>query len=108
MIVTIFRSRLRPEAMPEYQQWAARMSEIARAMPGYVSHKAFVAEDGERLTLVEFKDEESQRGWAREARHVEAKKKGRADFYERYKLQVCSVQRESIFQAPETAGVRAG
>ena len=53
MIVTVFRSRLKPENAQEYYETAKRMSEIARSMPGYVSHKAFLAEDGERVTVVE-------------------------------------------------------
>ena len=40
---------------------------------------------------------ENQREWATNLQHVEAKKKGRADFYTEYKLQVCTVQRESGF-----------
>lgn len=103
MIVTVFRSRLRDGAKDEYLQWAARMAEIARTMPGYISHKGFTAEDGERVTIVEFADEASQRAWATEARHVEAKKKGRRDFYERYKVQVCTVVREHAFDAAEAA-----
>ena len=95
MVVTIFRNRLKPENVDEYYQWAARISALAKTMPGYVSHKTFTAEDGERVTIVEFADEDSQRGWSTEVRHVEAKKKGRADFYTDYKLQVCSVIRES-------------
>ena len=54
MIVTIFRSRLLPEAVDEYMPVAKRMSDLAKAMPGYIDHKGFVAEDGERLTVVEF------------------------------------------------------
>jgi len=65
MVVTIFRSRLKPEVQEEYAPLAARMSELAASMPGYISHKGFVAEDGERLTLVEFESEEAQRAWAR-------------------------------------------
>ena len=76
MIVTIFRSRLRPEAEDEYYPMVKRMSELARAMPGYISHKRFVAEDGERLTLVEFESEETQRAWALHPEHLEAKKIG--------------------------------
>jgi len=49
MMVTIFRSRLDPDAADEYAAWAARMSELAQTMPGYISHKGFVAEDGERV-----------------------------------------------------------
>jgi heme-degrading monooxygenase HmoA len=97
MIVTVFRSRLRPEAADEYMQWSARMSELARGMPGYISHKGFVAPDGERVTIVEFEDEESLRGWSRHSEHLEAKKKGRADFYSEYRIQVCTVQRQSDF-----------
>ena len=52
MIVTVFRSRLKAGAEPEYSAWAARMSELATTMPGYVSHKGFVAPDGERVTIV--------------------------------------------------------
>lgn len=97
MIVTVFRSRLKPESQYEYPQWAARMSELARAMPGYVSHKVFVAEDGERATIVEFDTEEHQRGWAMHPEHLGAKTKGRQDFYQEYRLQVCELMRERRF-----------
>ena len=63
MIVTVFRSRLRPELGDEYAALADRMSELARTMPGYVSEKNFVAEDGERVTIVEFENEEGLRAW---------------------------------------------
>lgn len=97
MIVTIFRNRLKPEAGAEYTQWATRMSELARTMPGYVSHKTFVAEDGERVTVVEFESEEAQRAWARHPEHVAAQQKGRADFYSEYRLQTCAVLRDRRF-----------
>jgi heme-degrading monooxygenase HmoA len=95
MVVTVFRSRLRPGVQDEYQPMAARMSELARGMPGYVSHKSFTAEDGERVTIVEFADEVSQQAWSRHAEHVEAKRKGRETFYSEYRIQVCRVERES-------------
>ena len=103
MLVTVFRSRLKPENQQEYYAWAARMSALARTMPGYVSHKSFTAEDGERVTIVEFADEQSQRAWATNLQHVEAKKKGRADFYTEYKLQICEVKRETSFTAKAAA-----
>jgi heme-degrading monooxygenase HmoA len=99
MIVTVFRSRLKAGAEPEYSAWAARMSELARTMPGYVSHKGFVAPDGERVTIVEFESEETHRAWALHPEHVAAKKKGRSDFYTEYRLQVCRVERESVLPA---------
>jgi heme-degrading monooxygenase HmoA len=103
MILTVFRNRLKPENLEEYYATAAKMSEIARTMPGYVSHKTFTAEDGERVTIVEFASEEGQRAWATEMRHQEAKKRGRAAFYTEYKLQVCEVKREHAFTATSPA-----
>jgi len=97
-VVTVFRSRVRPEAMDEYAPLAARMSELARTMPGYLAHKGFVAEDGERVTIVEFDSEESHSAWARHAEHMQAKKKGRASFYAEYKIQVCALLRENEFR----------
>ena len=100
MIVTVFRSRLHPDVQDEYMQWAGRMSELARTMPGYISHKGFVAQDGERVTIVEFETEEQQRAWSTHPEHVEAKTKGRKSFYSEYKIQVCTVHREHLFPKP--------
>lgn len=100
MIITVFRSRLREENRDEYMALAARMSELARMMPGYRSHKIFVAEDGERVTVVEFDDEASQRQWSQHAEHAAAKLRGRQAFYFEYSIQVCTVTRESRFKAP--------
>jgi heme-degrading monooxygenase HmoA len=97
MIVTVFRSRLNPQAQEEYAQWAARISELAKAMPGYISHKGFVAEDGERVTIVEFDTAEHQRAWSLHPEHAAAKKKGRASFYSEYDIKVCTVDRAHSF-----------
>ena len=92
MIVTVFRSRLRPDVREDYLALANRMNEIARTMPGYVSHKGFFAEDGERVTIVEFEHEEGQRAWRTHPEHVDAKKLGRDKFYEMYDIKVGEVR----------------
>ena len=97
MIVTVFRSRVRPEVQQDYVQWVGRMNALAKEMPGYVSHKGFVAEDGERVTIVEFESEAAHRAWAVHPEHIAAQKKGRQDFYLEYRIQVCQVQRENAF-----------
>ena len=97
MVLTVFRSRLKAENVEEYYRWAARMSEMARTMPGYLSHKSFTAEDGERVTIVEFADHGGQEFWRTRPEHLEAQKLGRNAFYTEYKLQVCEVVRESAF-----------
>ncbi len=98
MILTVFRSRLRPEAEQDYRKMAARMSSLAATMPGYVSHKSFAAEDGERVTIVEFESEAAQAAWARHAEHMEAQRAGRRDFYAEYGIQVCTLLRETKFK----------
>jgi len=59
MIITVFRSRLMPGLREEYIALVDRMVELAETMPGYISHKGFFAEDGERVTVVEFEHEEA-------------------------------------------------
>lgn len=100
MMVTVFRSRLKPGTYDDlYLPLARKMTDLAKGMPGYVSHKVFVAEDGERLTLVEFADEASLDAWARQRDHLAAKSAGRRDFYEEYSVQVCREIRRSAFKA---------
>jgi heme-degrading monooxygenase HmoA len=97
MIVTVFRSRLMPGLKDEYIALVERMTELAASMPGYISHKGYTAEDGERCTIVEFESEEAQRGWRMHPEHREAQKKAREIYYETYSLQICELKRESKF-----------
>ncbi len=106
MIVTIFRSRLVPEATEEYALVAESMSELARSIPGHISHKTFSAGDGERVTIVEFETEDAQQAWATHPDHITAQERGRAEFYSEYRVQVCRVERSSAKQrasAPSSA-----
>jgi heme-degrading monooxygenase HmoA len=80
------------------------MADLAVKMPGYVSHKAFVAEDGERLTLFEWESAETLRAWATHPEHLAVKALGRQKFYEDYRLQVCEVVRESTYVRPTGPG----
>ena len=97
MIVTLFRNRLREDAGTDYPDTLARMLEIVARMPGYIAHKTYVADDGERCTVVEFDTEEHQRAWSTHPEHVQAKGKGRSSFYSEYNLQVCTLTRQSTF-----------
>ena len=97
MIVVVFRSRLDPAAGEDYDTTATRMDELAMTMPGYIAPKAFAAEDGERLTLVEFESEEAIAAWRMHPEHAEAQRKGRSRFYSEFRLTVCEVLREQRF-----------
>lgn len=96
-VLTVFRSRLRGEALVEYAGMLAEMLATARAMPGFVDVKTFTAEDGERATVVTFADAASQAGWRTHARHRVAQRAGRDRFYAAYSLQVATVTAVSGF-----------
>jgi heme-degrading monooxygenase HmoA len=97
VIVTVFRSRLMPGLKEDYVALVDRMIALASSMPGYISHKGFFAEDGERCTIVEFESEEAQRAWRMHPEHREAQRKGRDIYYETYSLQICELKRQSRF-----------
>jgi heme-degrading monooxygenase HmoA len=103
MIVTVFRSRLMPDVREEYVALVDRMIELARTIPGYISHKGFFADDGERVTIVEFEHEEGLRAWRMHPEHRAAQKKARETYYSEYCVQVCTLIRESRFNREERA-----
>jgi heme-degrading monooxygenase HmoA len=107
MIVTVFRSRLRPGLREEYVALVEKIAAIARTMPGYISHKGFFADDGERVTVVEFEHEEGLRAWRTNPEHIAAQKLARTKYYTEYHVQVCRLERESKFKAAEKAAVQA-
>lgn len=93
----MFRSRLRPAANPSYAEHAAWISELARSMPGYVEHKVFTAEDGERVTVVTFDDQASHDAWRLHPDHAAAQRTGIESYYECYSIQVAIVTRVSDY-----------
>ena len=99
MMVVVFRARRTAEGDgEEYMTWLTRMSDLARNMPGYISHKAYRADDGERLTLFEWESADTLHAWATHPEHIPVKKLGRQKFYAEYHLQVCELLRESKFK----------
>ncbi len=107
LIVVVFRSRLDPD-LPEgeFETLSAEMYELCSKLPGFVSERSYTAEDGERLTLVEFESEESLEAWRRHPEHNAAQRKGRERYYTAYSSQVCKELRRSEFERGEMKGAR--
>ena len=97
MILTVFRSRLNGEHHVEYDRHVEVTAALAERAPGFLGHKMFVAEDGERVTLVEFESMKSQRAWSLSPEHKVAAIAGRRSFYSEYQIQICTVVRQSRF-----------
>ncbi|HXQ61270.1 MAG TPA: antibiotic biosynthesis monooxygenase [Acidimicrobiales bacterium] len=96
-VVTVFRSRLRRDAVEEYESVAERMDALARAMPGFVDYKTFASDDGERVTIVTFASLEDHRAWRDHPEHRQAQRLGRERFYETYAIQVGTVVSDRRF-----------
>jgi heme-degrading monooxygenase HmoA len=99
-VLTIFRSRLRPEAHAEYEPVAARMDELAATMPGFLGIKTFQAADGERVSIVEFASAAEALAWRNHPEHREAQRLGRERFYAAYDVIVCTPLRRYTFPDP--------
>ena len=98
-VVTVFRSRLRPDAGELYEPTARRMLALASARPGFVDFKSFVADDGERVSVIVFATEEDHRAWRDHPEHRAAQQLGRERLYSSYDLWVCEVVGERHFTA---------
>ena len=82
----------------QYGEHAERIYELAQSMPGFVSSKDFTAEDGERLTIIEFDSAEELEAWRVQKDHQAAQQRGRDEYYDEYSLQVCDLVRQSNFK----------
>jgi heme-degrading monooxygenase HmoA len=92
-MVTVFRSRLTDAAGSAYDDTADEMLRTARQAPGFVDFKTFVADDGERVSLVTFEDSGSHDAWRRDPDHRAAQVLGRERFYAWFRIQVCRCEK---------------
>jgi heme-degrading monooxygenase HmoA len=97
VVITLFRSRLTAQAGDDYIAMSGEMLERAKSYPGFVAMKSFTADDGERLTVVWWENDERQTAWRQDERHREAQRKGRERWYHYYHLEIANVIRESQF-----------
>lgn len=100
-VVTVFRNRLREPAREAYAAELEVVTALARSMPGFVETKTFVAEDGERATIVTFDDVASHGAWRDHPRHREAMRHGVADYYSEYTIAVGTTSYASAFTRPD-------
>src|SRR5262245_56553913 len=103
MLVILFRSRLTEAAGADYARMDEELEAIARAAPGSVERRSYAAEEGERLTVVRWRDAETLRAWREHPRHREAQRTGRARWYREYHIEVAELVRESGFTREEAA-----
>ena len=83
-LIILFRSKLTDQAREDYQAMNAELEILVRQNPGFVDVNSYTAADGERLTVVWWRDEASLTEWRNLMRHREAQNTGRQKWYEYY------------------------
>ena len=110
MVIVLFGTEMRHDAdLEDYEARSARMDELVRQMPGFISVKSYMAADGDAVVIARFASEEALDAWRLHPEHVLSQRKGREDYYESYWVQVCTTIRDYAFhrqpeqQAPASA-----
>lgn len=101
MFLVVFRNRKRAELdAAAYSADAERMEELARAQPGFLSFKSYVADDGEVVALSEWASAEAARAWGRHSDHALVQGRGRDAYYQDYTLYTADNPRTHRFERP--------
>jgi heme-degrading monooxygenase HmoA len=97
-VLVLIRTSLRANCdLAAYEAMDARMNELVSQIEGYQGAKAFTAEDGETIAVVQFDSHEALLRWRAHPEHREAQRAGREKFYATYDIRVCSVERAYDF-----------
>ena len=78
-----------------YMDTAARMEELAKQQDGFLGIESAREQIG--ITVSYWKDLESIKKWKSNTEHAAAQQKGRANWYTRYKVRICLVERDYQF-----------
>ncbi len=107
MMVVLFKNEPYPDRNEaEYQAAVQEMRGIVTKMPGFISIKAYTAEDGEPLEIIRFETEETLEAWRTQPRHRKTQQRGREAFYQRYRVQVCRGIRDYEWLQEDGRGIR--
>jgi heme-degrading monooxygenase HmoA len=82
-----------------YERMAERMVELARQQPGFLGIDSVRGADGVGITVSYWTSEEAIRQWRENAEHRIAQQQGRSQWYARFSLRVCRVERAWEFEA---------
>lgn len=91
MHIEVFRYRVNPEFQGEFEELYERMAGLIKGLSGYIGHKVYTADDGEKLLVGYFKDFETVEEWDRHPEHKYAKERGKKDVFAEYEVMVGEV-----------------
>ncbi len=97
--IIVFKSRLRPGIEAEYGARGEAISALATQMPGLMSAMDYAADNGERVSIIEFDTLDHLLAWRDHPEHLKAQQEGRDKFYESYSISIAKVERSSEYDA---------
>ncbi|NUK28604.1 antibiotic biosynthesis monooxygenase [Parageobacillus sp. VR-IP] len=93
----IFTSE-RTEGDHGYEAAAKQMVELASQQPGFLGVDSVRDENGIGITISYWDSLEAIQQWKEHAAHQIAQEKGKQQWYRRYSIRVCKVEREYDFE----------
>lgn len=81
-----------------YADTSKRMLELVAQQPGFLGVESARGADGVGITVSYWSDLESVKAWKAVEEHRAAQHRGRADWYSRYLVRICKVEREYGFE----------
>ena len=79
-----------------YEKMADAMFDLASMQPGFLGFES--ARSGLGITVSYWDSPESIAAWQRNASHLVAQQRGRAEWYQHYKVRICKVERDYDFK----------
>ena len=92
----VFASTLRSEAGDDYAAVAERMMALAAEQPGFLGVDS-VRNGANGITVSYWRSLEDIAAWKQNAEHLEAQRRGRGEWYARFDLHICRVERSETF-----------
>jgi heme-degrading monooxygenase HmoA len=89
-------SSLRTDGDNGYGEMADRMMTLAAQQPGYLGVES--ARDALGITVSYWRSLEEIAAWKRVVDHLEAQRRGRADWYTAYRTRIAKVERDYGFE----------
>lgn len=95
----IFSSQ-RTEGDNDYGAMASRMVELAKQQPGFMGVESVRNAEGFGITVSYWESLEAIRNWRRNEEHLIAQARGKGEWYSRYEIKICQVERAYAFPNP--------
>src|SRR5262245_45039553 len=95
----IFSSQRTSADGEAYGAMADRMEALASQQPGFLGIESTRGADGFGITVSYWASEAAIVAWRRNAEHLEAQRRGRAQWYSQFELRIAKVERAYGFKA---------